>query len=141
MISRAAIALLSAFAVIGAASAAFAQATETPEPEVAAPVQAEPAAPYDADFERLATILGSLHYLRNLCGETGNRFRDEMETLVVADQTTGPRRERMIAAFNRGYRSFASVHTTCTPIATEAAERYAEEGTALTDAMVVRFKN
>ena len=59
---------------------------------------------------RLAEVLGSLHYLRNLCGETGNQWRDEMEQLLASENPQAERRARFIASFNRGYRSFDGVY-------------------------------
>src|SRR5215203_5789206 len=63
------------------------------------------AAPYDRDLQRLAEILGSLHYLRALCGANeGAKWRNEMQALVEAETQGGERRDRMVAGFNRGYR-------------------------------------
>ena len=59
---------------------------------------------------RLAEVLGSLHYLRNLCGETGNQWRDEMEQLLASENPQPERRARFVASFNRGYRSFDGVY-------------------------------
>ncbi len=42
-------------------------------------------APFEQPLMRLAEVLGSLHYLRNLCGETGNQWRDEMEQLLASE--------------------------------------------------------
>ena len=39
-------------------------------------------APFDGDLQRLAEILGSLHYLRGLCGANeGTKWRDQMQAL------------------------------------------------------------
>ena len=76
------------------------------------------AAPFDADLQRLAEILGALQYLRGLCGANeGQKWRNEMQALLEAEAPTGERRARMIASFNRGYRGFQQTYRTCTPAA------------------------
>lgn len=103
------------------------------------------AAPADAPFEvrlfRLAEILGSLHYLRNLCGETGNQWRDQMEAILAEEAPDAEKRARYIASFNRGYRSFSGVYAQCTDSAEEAIGRYMKEGETLSHEIVVRFGN
>ncbi|MEX0955554.1 MAG: TIGR02301 family protein [Rhizobiaceae bacterium] len=98
-------------------------------------------APYEQQLLRLAELFGSLHYLRNLCGETGNDWRGHMETLLVHEEPEPERRARMVASFNHGYRSFGSVYTTCTASAVEAIERYMLEGETLTNDLVSRYGN
>ncbi|GAB5506531.1 MAG: TIGR02301 family protein [Rhizobiaceae bacterium] len=98
-------------------------------------------AQYDKQLLRLAELFGSLHYLRNLCGETGNTWREHMEALLVAEEPEPENRARLVASFNHGYRSFGSVYTTCTASAVEAIERYMLEGETLTRDLVSRFGN
>ena len=62
--------------------------------------------PFDAGLMRLAEVLGSLHFLRNLCGEKGDQWRGLMERLLAAENPDEERRARFVANFNRGYRSF-----------------------------------
>lgn len=95
--------------------------------------------PYDEKLMRLAEVLGSIHYLRNICGETSNQWRDEMETLLATENPEPLRRARLIARFNRGYRSFDSVYVTCTEQALEAVERYMNEGLNLTREINSRY--
>ena len=103
------------------------------------------AASVEAKFEqplmRLAEVLGSLHYLRNLCGEPGNQWRGEMEQLLASENPAPERRARFVASFNRGYRSFDGVYVACTPSATEAISRYMKEGEALTRDIATRYGN
>lgn len=87
--------------------------------------------PYDEKLGRLAEVLGSIHYLRNLCTEPSNRWRDEMEQLLAVEKPEPLRRAQLIAAFNKGYRSFDSVYTRCTDQARLSADRYVEEGRTL----------
>jgi uncharacterized protein (TIGR02301 family) len=63
-----------------------------------------------------------------------------MQDLLNADTESEPkRRERLTAAFNRGYRSFAAVHTTCTDAARTAEERHRNEGATLAGEIAARF--
>ena len=104
-----------------------------------------PAAAAEAPFEqpllRLAEVLGSLHYLRNLCGEKGDTWRKEMEQLLTIENPGPERRARFIASFNRGYRSFDGVYISCTPSASEAIGRYTREGEALSRDIATRYGN
>src|SRR6478736_3256517 len=56
-----------------------------------APARAEvAAAPFDGNLQRLAEILGALHYLRNICGANeGLKWRNEMQSLVDAETPGG----------------------------------------------------
>ncbi|WP_054308775.1 TIGR02301 family protein [Mesorhizobium sp. 1M-11] len=106
---------------------------------------AQPAAAAEAPFEpglmRLAEVLGSLHFLRNLCGEKGDQWRDEMQKLLDSENPDPERRARFIAAFNRGYRSFGSTYTQCTSSASEAISRYMKEGEKLSRDIASRYGN
>ncbi|PBB19909.1 TIGR02301 family protein [Mesorhizobium sp. WSM4313] len=108
-------------------------------------VAASPAPAAEAPFEpglmRLAEVLGSLHFLRNLCGEKGDKWRVEMEKLLESESPNPDRRARFIASFNRGYRSFSGTYTRCTPSATEAIARYMKEGETLSRDIASRYGN
>src|SRR2546423_11718267 len=72
-----------------------------------APVRAQQIAPFDSNLQRLAEIMGALHYLRNICGANeGQKWRNEVQALIDAEAPSGDRKARMTAAFNRGYRGF-----------------------------------
>ncbi|WP_142521214.1 TIGR02301 family protein [Pseudorhizobium endolithicum] len=108
----------------------------------APPPAEEKPAPYDLQLARLAEILGSLHYLRDLCGEENGNWRASMQEMLESDTANEPnRRARLTAAFNRGYRSFAAVHTTCTEAARAAEERHRNEGATLAGEIAARFGN
>ncbi|EBV3600137.1 TIGR02301 family protein [Salmonella enterica subsp. enterica serovar Virchow] len=98
-------------------------------------------APYDAGLLRLAEIMGSLHFLRNLCGETGATWRDRMEALMTTEKPDAARRAQLVANFNRGYRSFSSTYAACTPQALEAINRYTAEGEKLASDLAGRYGN
>jgi len=118
------------------------QAQEATLPEVPAIVVEKPA-PYDARLLRLSEILGSVHYLRTLCKDVAaDSWRQSMQELLDKEaQGEAQRRARMTAAFNRGYRTFASVYTACTPPAVVADERYRAEGATLASEIAARFGN
>lgn len=97
--------------------------------------------PFEGQLIRLAEILGSLHYLRNLCGESGYEWRDRMQALLDAEDPGEERRARFVASFNRGYRTFESTYASCTDSAIEAISRYMKEGEALTRDTATRFGN
>lgn len=97
--------------------------------------------PFESQLVRLAEILGSLHYLRNLCGEDGQDWRGRMEALLTAENPDEARRARFVASFNRGYRSFQTSYSTCTDSAIAAIARYMKEGEALTRDTAARFGN
>lgn len=90
---------------------------------------------------RLAEILGSLHFLRNLCGESGGQWRGEMEKLLESENPDPERRARFIASFNRGYRSFSGTYAQCTVSAREAISRYTKEGSDLSRDIASRYGN
>jgi len=98
-------------------------------------------APFEPRLIRLAEVLGSLHYLRNLCGEKGDQWRVQMEKLIAAENPDAGRRARLVASFNRGYRSFDGVYVSCTASAAEAISRYVREGEELTREIVARYGN
>ncbi|MDQ0133435.1 uncharacterized protein (TIGR02301 family) [Neorhizobium galegae] len=129
---------LSAATPLAAQSTRQQPATPPPPP----PAIEEKPAPYDAQLTRLAEVLGSIQYLRTLCGAPTSEWRASMQQLLDADTGTEPkRRERLTAAFNRGYRSFAAVHTSCTDAARTAEERYRIEGATLATEIAARFGN
>jgi uncharacterized protein (TIGR02301 family) len=108
-----------------------------------APARAEvAAAPFDGSLQRLAEILGALHYLRNICGANeGLKWRNEMQALVDAVAPGGDRRSRMIASFNRGYRGYQQTYRNCTPAADLVIRRYLEEGSKIAREMTARYAN
>ena len=100
------------------------------------------AAPFDADLQRLAEILGTLHYLRGVCGSNeGAKWRNQMQALIDAETPSGERRARMIAGFNRGYNGFQQTYRTCTPAAMVAIRRYIDEGSKISRDLTARYAN
>jgi uncharacterized protein (TIGR02301 family) len=100
------------------------------------------AAPFDGDLQRLAEILGTLHYLRAICGSNeGSKWRNEMQALIDAETPSGDRRARMIAGFNRGYNGFQQTYRSCTPAAAVAIRRYIDEGSKISRDLTARYAN
>jgi len=108
------------------------------------PVRAADAtsAPFDSDLQRLAEILGALHYLRAVCGaHEGQKWRDEMQQLIDAEAPGGERRAKIIASFNRGYQGFQQTYRSCTPAADLAIRRYLDEGARIARDITARYAN
>lgn len=123
------IALLPGFhAVAGSAMAQeAAESAAAPETEV----RTLPPA-YDEQMVNLAEALGSLHYLRALCGTgEGQLWRDQMQSMLNAEEPSDERRAQLVAAFNRGFRGYREIHRECTPSAAEAANQHLRQGIRL----------
>ena len=107
-----------------------------------APARAQTPAPFDGNLQRLAEIMGALHYLRGICGANeGLKWRNEVQALIEAEAPAGERRARMIASFNRGYRGFQQSYRTCTPAADLVIRRYLEEGSKIAREVTARYAN
>src|SRR5437868_15421920 len=106
------------------------------------PARAQAPAPFDANLQRLAEIMGALHYLRNICGANeGQKWRNEVQALIEAEAPSGDRKARMVASFNRGYRGFQQTYRTCTPAADLVIRRYLEEGSKIARDVTARYAN
>jgi uncharacterized protein (TIGR02301 family) len=104
--------------------------------------RAQAPAPFDGNLQRLAEIMGALHYLRALCGANdGPKWRNEIQALIEAEAPSGDRRARMVASFNRGYRVFQQTYRTCTPAADLVIRRYLEEGSKIARDVTARYAN
>ncbi|MCU0884311.1 MAG: TIGR02301 family protein [Beijerinckiaceae bacterium] len=105
----------------------------------AAPVEPAPTA-YEPDMLRLAEVIGSLAFLRQLCGGAeAPAWRQRMTELLDAEGTTPGRRERLAGAYNRGFRGFALTYRTCTAAAGEATARLSADGERLSRILAGRF--
>ncbi|MEO0497539.1 MAG: TIGR02301 family protein [Pseudomonadota bacterium] len=100
------------------------------------------APPYEDQLERLSEVLGSLHFLRQICtAEDAEEWRQSMASFLDAEQPSPRRRAKFVALFNRGYEGFSSLYTRCTAQAMEATRRYLKEGRALSEGIVNRYGN
>jgi uncharacterized protein (TIGR02301 family) len=122
---------------------AHAQSKAKPKAEEPPPAPvATPVAPFDRDLQRLAEILGALHYLRPLCGSNeGQKWRQQMQALIDAETPSGERHDRMVASFNRGFRGFQQTYHSCTPAADYAIRRYLVEGAKIARDITGRYAN
>ncbi len=113
------------------------------QPQSQPPAPPQPtSAPYDHDLQRLAEILGALHFLRGICGSNeGQKWRNEAQALIDAEAPAGERRDQMVASFNRGYRAFQQSYRTCTPAADFAVRRYLDEGARIAREITARYAN
>jgi uncharacterized protein (TIGR02301 family) len=132
-------AFVAALVLATSMDAALAQNAQSTPPQAGQPAvgaDAE-ARPYDQQVYQLAELLGSIHYLRELCGaEEGQTWRTQMRELVSAEGTTALRRARLVDSFNKGYRGYARTYRTCTKPALVAIDRFLEQGATLTDGMI-----
>lgn len=112
-------------------------AAATAPPSSTEPPKPQDIKPYDEKLVRLAEILGAVHYLRELCGQTdGQQWRDRMREILEADGGSALRRAMLTRGFNNGYRSYGRTYQSCTPTAQTAIGRFLEEGSKLADGMV-----
>lgn len=118
-------------------------APEEPAGEPAPEAGSRPSgAPFMQPLGRLANILGSVHFLRTLCGdEDAELWRTKMNEIIDAQNPNEADRRILIAQFNGGYRAFEATYRQCTPAAEVATRRYLEEGAALSREISVRYGN
>jgi uncharacterized protein (TIGR02301 family) len=94
----------------------------------AAPPADAPPPPYEAQLLRLSEVIGGLTFLRDLCAAgDGDEWRGKMTALLDAEAPSGPRRDKYVAAFNRGFRGYEHTYRACTPNARFAISRYLGE--------------
>lgn len=106
----------------------------------AAPAAEGPPPPYEPQLLRLSEILGALAYLRDLCNaQDGDDWRAKMASLLDAEAKNGPRRQKLVGAFNRGFRGYETTYRACTPNAQSAISRYAKEGARLAHEITYRY--
>ena len=124
--------------------AASQETNQVAENDEAAPASTIKTLPpvYTKQMLRLAEMLGSLHYLRNLCGANeGQTWRDEMKELLIAEEPSAARKAQLTAHFNRGFRSYHEIYRECTPPAVIAANQYLKLGTKLAAEIPNRYGN
>lgn len=96
--------------------------------------------PYQADVLRLSEVLGAAAYLDGLCGgPAATDWRGKMAALLDAQGLNGPARRPYVEAFNRGQRTFATAHRSCTAASRGVLERYFAEGAQLSERIGQRF--
>ncbi|ENN94919.1 TIGR02301 family protein [Bartonella vinsonii] len=100
---------------------------------------AQQSPPYETKLLRLSEILGSLHYLQNLCSTPTNQWYNYMSALIEAEQPMPQRRAYFYEAFNEAYRAFSENYHHCTQSAIEANQRYIQEGRALSENLLMHY--
>lgn len=115
-------------------------ATTPGSKEAAPPPPPEPPPPYEPKLLRLGEILGTLAYLRDLCGDgDGAEWRQRMSALIDAEGSTQQRKERLAGAFNRGFRGYQMTYHACTAAAQTVIERLLDEGDRITRDVASRY--
>lgn len=119
------------------------QQIKTEKKEKQEPVAAFKPAPYDDKLVQLSEILGSLDFIRNLCERDSEpQWKAMMGQLLDSDaKDEAARREKLTAAYNRGYRTFSAIQTTCSAQLRATAERYRIEGATLATEIATRYGN
>ncbi len=125
----------------GLAPAQLAATTPKQAPAPAPSPQQGDDKPYDAQLFRLAEILGTLHYLRDLCGANeGQVWREHMRELVASEGTSALRRAKLVESFNRGYRDYSRTYRACTQPALVAIQRFMDQASAIADGLIANDK-
>lgn len=97
-----------------------------------APASAQ-SARYERNLLRLSEILGSMHYLQQMCGAfDDDTWRRQMVSLMQVEKVEGEREAHLIARFNRGYRKYKDWFSSCTDGARAEIDRHTREGSELT---------
>jgi uncharacterized protein (TIGR02301 family) len=119
------IALLLAFTLSCALSGLAVAQDAAPE----ASVPFEPPPPvYEASLLRLAEVLGSLYFLRGLCGSgDADSWKADMASILSAEAPGPVRKSRLVARFNHGFETFNAMHRSCTPASRRAMTLYLDE--------------
>ncbi len=97
-------------------------------------------APYDKKLMRLAEVLGSVHFLRELCKANEDQlWRNKMAKLIEAEKPRPARKTRLISRFNRGFGAYRHAYRICTPAALLAIDRLMKEGVRLASQITSRY--
>ena len=98
------------------------------------------APPYESKLERLAELMGTLAFMRDLCGDgDGAAWRAKMTELLDSEGTSLERRDRLAGAFNRGFNGYRTTYRRCTPAAAVVIDRAFAEGSKLASELSARF--
>jgi uncharacterized protein (TIGR02301 family) len=125
---------------VGADPSTEAAPAESGAEEPQLPPSEPPPPIYEEQLLRLAEILGSLSFLRGLCGATdAESWRDEMRALLAAEHPGPLRQGRLVGRFNHGFETFNAVYRSCTPSAERAIRRYLQEGQTLANDVRSRY--
>ena len=119
-----------------AQGAPAAKPTPAPSPS---PARAEPP-PYQADLLRLAELMGSLAYLRDLCHDgDGAQFRQRIAGLIESDPRPQEEKDQLAGAFNRGFDGYRLTYRVCTSNAKATIAAYLTESERLAKSVAMRY--
>jgi uncharacterized protein (TIGR02301 family) len=114
--------------------------TPKSDAKAGAPGAEAPPPPYETQLMRLSEIMGALVFLRDLCGDKdAEDWREKMSALLDAEAPSGPRRDKYVAAFNRGFRGYELTYRACTANARAATTRYLDEAAKISRDVTYRF--
>ncbi len=117
-----------------ASALAFATVTAPAVAQTAPPARGE--AWYGEQLIELANVLGGVHYLRILCnGREDQRWRDYMLGVNAREPQY---RNRLIEAFNGGYRNEEARYEQCDLAATQAEAELRANGLRIADSLRAR---
>ena len=143
---RRGVCLAGAFALVALSSGALAApaagkaAAPAPAPTEQAPTTPAEPPPYEPQLLRMAEVIGTLSYLRDLCGDgDGATFRSKFASLLETEGNTPSRRETLAGAFNRGLRDYELTYRTCTPAAREIIARFLDEAARIARDVANRY--
>ncbi|WP_424360475.1 TIGR02301 family protein [Methylocystis parvus] len=115
------------------------QGAKTEAKQGAAGAEAPPP-PYETQLVRLSEIMGALVFLRDICGDKdAEDWREKMSALLDAEAPNGPRHDKYVAAFNRGFRGYELTYRACTANARAATNRYLDEAAKISRDVTYRF--
>ena len=94
------------------------------------------------DLVSLASHLGALHRLQQVCGGgyDQNLYRQRMMEVVNAEVPMGATRLDMIAAFNSSFRDMSRLYIACGEDAKAAREEEARQALAIVDRLYAPFR-
>ena len=96
--------------------------------------------PYEPQLERLSEMLGTLTYLRALCGKgDAAEWRKRMMILLDAEAKGESRRDRLAGAYNRGFHGYQATYRMCTASADLVITRFLAESDRLARDLTARF--
>ena len=85
-------------------------------------------------------MMGALAYLRDLCGEGDSAdFRARMGALLDAEAADAQRRDRLVGAYNKSFRDYATSYRACGPAANAVIQRYLAETARLATDLANRY--
>ncbi|MGF1544205.1 MAG: TIGR02301 family protein [Parvularculaceae bacterium] len=93
------------------------------------------------DIETLARAFGEMHHIRRLCEPRRESYvwRERMKGLIRLEQPTANVRQRLIDAFNDGFRRASGAYPECSRSARDYAAARASEGEEISTRLAAAF--